>query len=122
MSQQAPSSSVPEMEHRHTSVPPSDGVDSNAPTDVNDDVQEKSGKPDDAEQATAAAAPSASVAPVAPDGGARAWMVLGGGFCTAFCTFGWLNSMHPVPLSLRYNLLSWYPCKGCWLSGHQWAC
>lgn len=29
---------------------------------------------------------------VAPDGGTRAWLVIVGIWCTAFCSFGWLNS------------------------------
>jgi hypothetical protein len=28
----------------------------------------------------------------APNGGARAWLVVLGAWCTAFCSFGWLNS------------------------------
>ena len=28
----------------------------------------------------------------APDGGLTAWLVVLGGWCTAFCSFGWLNS------------------------------
>lgn len=29
----------------------------------------------------------------APDGGAAAWLVVLGAWCTSFCSFGWLNSM-----------------------------
>jgi hypothetical protein len=30
----------------------------------------------------------------APDGGLTAWLVVLGGWCTAFCSFGWLNSSY----------------------------
>lgn len=30
----------------------------------------------------------------APDGGAVAWLVVLGTWCTSFCSFGWLNSMN----------------------------
>jgi hypothetical protein len=26
-----------------------------------------------------------------PDGGAKAWLVVAGGFCCLFCSFGWIN-------------------------------
>jgi hypothetical protein len=26
-----------------------------------------------------------------PDGGLQAWMVVAGGFCSIFCSFGWIN-------------------------------
>lgn len=29
----------------------------------------------------------------APDGGMTAWLVILGNWCTAFCSFGWVNSM-----------------------------
>ncbi|KAH7020744.1 putative MFS transporter [Microdochium trichocladiopsis] len=29
----------------------------------------------------------------APDGGLEAWLVVMGGFCVSFCSFGWLNSI-----------------------------
>lgn len=29
----------------------------------------------------------------APDGGAAAWLIVLGAWCTSFCSFGWLNSM-----------------------------
>lgn len=45
---------------------------------------------DNAEKATPA---SNNTAPVAPDGGTTAWLVVLGAWCTAFCSFGWLNSM-----------------------------
>lgn len=27
-----------------------------------------------------------------PDGGVAAWLVVLGGWCTSFCSFGWINS------------------------------
>jgi hypothetical protein len=41
------------------------------------------------------AAPSAEANPwhpsQFPDGGAKAWLVVAGGFCCLFCSFGWIN-------------------------------
>ena len=31
-----------------------------------------------------------------PDGGFRAWLVVFGGFCTIFASFGWINCKPPV--------------------------
>jgi hypothetical protein len=28
-----------------------------------------------------------------PDGGFQAWFCIAGGFCTVFCSFGWVNCM-----------------------------
>lgn len=37
----------------------------------------------------------------APDGGTAAWLCVLGAWCTAFCSFGWLNSMFsPQPGAL----------------------
>lgn len=46
-----------------------------------------------ADNAEKAAPASNNTAPVAPDGGTTAWLVVLGAWCTAFCSFGWLNSM-----------------------------
>lgn len=44
----------------------------------------------------------------APDGGATAWLVVLGAWCTSFCSFGWVNStLHRVE-----------PC----IEPHSWAC
>lgn len=43
----------------------------------------------DAEKASTPAFPGGS----SPDGGTAAWLVVLGGWCTSFCSFGWLNSM-----------------------------
>lgn len=32
----------------------------------------------------------------APDGGAAAWLCVLGAWCTAFCSFGWINSASRV--------------------------
>jgi len=29
-----------------------------------------------------------------PDGGLQAWLVVVGGFCAVFCSFGWINCEH----------------------------
>ena len=29
-----------------------------------------------------------------PDGGAAAWLVVFGAWCTSFCSFGWINSLY----------------------------
>lgn len=39
-----------------------------------------------------APAPAVGWSSDAPNGGARAWLVVAGAWCTAFCSFGWLNS------------------------------
>lgn len=36
---------------------------------------------------------SASSQLTPPDGGTTAWLVVLGAWCTAFCSFGWLNSI-----------------------------
>lgn len=51
-------------------------------------------KEEEAGYQPAAPAP-ASNAP--PDGGLRAWLVVLGAWCTSFCSFGWINSMSPLP-------------------------
>ena len=48
---------------------------------------------DNAEKGTPA---SNNTAPVAPDGGTTAWLVVLGAWCTAFCSFGWLNSTFSI--------------------------
>lgn len=37
-----------------------------------------------------------------PDGGAAAWLVVFGTWCTSFCSFGWINSKShsPSPVGL----------------------
>ena len=32
-----------------------------------------------------------------PDGGLQAWLVVLGGFCCLFCSFGWINCQHISP-------------------------
>lgn len=41
----------------------------------------------------------------APDGGPAAWLVVLGGWCVLFCSFGWVNSALPTP-----NVPSCLPC------------
>ena len=55
--------------------------DSNDPSTSNGDDSEK------------AAPPPKPPGSDAPDGGAVAWLVVLGAWCTSFCSFGWLNSM-----------------------------
>jgi hypothetical protein len=33
----------------------------------------------------------------APDGGAEAWLVVLGAWCSLFCSFGWINSQATIP-------------------------
>ncbi len=40
----------------------------------------------------------------APDGGAVAWLVVFGAWCTSFCSFGWLNSMGLLPVTVARGL------------------
>jgi hypothetical protein len=39
----------------------------------------------------------------APDGGAAAWLVVLGAWCTSFCSFGWINSKFPETHSNHSN-------------------
>ena len=49
-----------------------------------------------------AATASAGPDPAAfPDGGLEAWLVVAGGFCTVFASFGWINCKSPT---LQYRL------------------
>ena len=36
-----------------------------------------------------------------PDGGLNAWLVVLGGFCCLFCSFGWINCMLPLECITR---------------------
>lgn len=38
----------------------------------------------------------------APDGGATAWLVVAGTWCTLFCSFGWLNSRHALDTDINF--------------------
>ncbi|OJJ45250.1 hypothetical protein ASPZODRAFT_69526 [Penicilliopsis zonata CBS 506.65] len=42
----------------------------------------------------------------APDGGATAWLVVLGAWCTSFCSFGWINSIGVFQSYYETNLLS----------------
>ncbi|GKT51115.1 MFS transporter asaE [Colletotrichum spaethianum] len=44
----------------------------------------------------------------APDGGATAWLVVLGAWCTSFCSFGWVNSVGVFQEYYQTNLLSNY--------------
>lgn len=58
-----------------------------------------------ADNAEKAAPASNNNAPVAPDGGTTAWLVVLGAWCTAFCSFGWLNSMFlTITVAALYSL------------------
>jgi len=53
-----------------------------------------SGPADDSEKALPA---SAGPDPAAfPDGGLEAWLVVAGGFCSVFASFGWINCETPT--------------------------
>lgn len=41
-----------------------------------------------------------------PDGGAKAWLVVLGGFCCLFCSFGWINCKSFSSLQLQCNYLN----------------
>ena len=42
-----------------------------------------------------------------PDGGLKAWLCVLGGFCTLFCSFGWINcKFHDLTQSSAHNLLT----------------
>lgn len=57
-----------------TQIPPAD-----RPTTASEDEAEK-------------AEPPKAFGSDAPDGGATAWLVVAGAWCTSVCSFGWLNS------------------------------
>lgn len=42
-----------------------------------------------------------------PNGGLAAWMVVLGGFCTVFASFGWINCIKEVIQAVRQRLLTW---------------
>lgn len=65
--------------------------DSNAPSSLHDADAEKAPEPQ----------PAKSWGADAPDGGATAWLVVLGCWCTSFCTFGWLNSMRMPPIPVQ---------------------
>ncbi|OAA82345.1 Major facilitator superfamily domain, general substrate transporter [Akanthomyces lecanii RCEF 1005] len=71
-----------ESEEAEASATPMDNTNSSARVSSQQDVS-------DSEKA----APPASSPPAPPDGGTTAWLVVLGGWCTAFCSFGWLNSI-----------------------------
>jgi hypothetical protein len=54
---------------------------------------------------TPGAAPPASSNPwhpsQFPDGGTKAWLVVAGGFCCLFCSFGWINCKSRSQLCLQ---------------------
>jgi hypothetical protein len=51
-----------------------------------DDAEREGGLPAPIQEANAGPDPTAF-----PDGGWEAWLVVAGGFCTLFCSFGWIN-------------------------------
>jgi hypothetical protein len=59
----------------------------------------------DAEKALASQ-PPADDAP--PDGGLQAWLVVLGAWCTAFCSFGWVNSIGVFQEYYQNDLLKDY--------------
>ncbi|OAA73361.1 Major facilitator superfamily domain, general substrate transporter [Cordyceps fumosorosea ARSEF 2679] len=69
---------------------------STSPMDNNNDSARVSSQQDSSDSEKAAASAPASSPPPPPpppDGGVTAWLVVLGGWCTAFCSFGWLNSI-----------------------------
>lgn len=62
----------------------------------------------DAEKEAQAPKPAAPTASEAPDGGAQAWLCVLGGWCTAFTSFGWLNSIGVFQEYYQRDLLSDY--------------
>ena len=41
-----------------------------------------------------------------PDGGLKAWLCVLGGFCTLFCSFGWINCSSPRWMPLICSILT----------------
>ncbi|KAJ9144716.1 major facilitator superfamily transporter protein [Pleurostoma richardsiae] len=55
-----------------------------------------------------------------PDGGAVAWLVVLGGWCTSFCSFGWINSIGVFQEYYQNELLSGYsPSTISWIPSLQ---
>ncbi|KAF2503373.1 MFS general substrate transporter [Lophium mytilinum] len=80
---------------------------SNLPTTSHDDDVEKVPQPE----------PPGSDA---PDGGAAAWLVVLGTWCTSFCSFGWLNSVGVFQEYYQVELLSNYsPSTISWIPSLQ---
>ncbi|KAH8168295.1 major facilitator superfamily protein [Sarocladium implicatum] len=56
----------------------------------------------------------------APNGGLRAWLVVTGTWCTAFCSFGWLNSVGIFQEYYQNTLLNSYsPSTISWIPSLQ---
>ncbi|KAI8309488.1 Fujikurins efflux protein [Colletotrichum sp. SAR11_59] len=56
----------------------------------------------------------------APDGGATAWLVVLGAWCTSFCSFGWVNSVGAFQEYYQNDLLSNYsPSTISWIPSLQ---
>ena len=51
---------------------------------------------------------SSPVADIAPDGGARAWLVVFGGWCCYLSSYGWLSSIGVFQTYYEQNILSSY--------------
>ncbi|KAF2105996.1 major facilitator superfamily domain-containing protein [Lophiotrema nucula] len=63
---------------------------------------------------------SASSGGDAPDGGAAAWLVVFGTWCTSFCSFGWLNSIGVFQEYYQNDLLRDYsPSTISWIPSLQ---
>lgn len=64
-----------------------------------------------------------------PDGGWEAWLVVAGGFCATFASFGWVNCVGIFQDYYSSNLLSTYsPSTVAWIPSTQsfmmffWVC
>ena len=69
---------------------------STAPSHVSDDDKEKSQKPE---------TPLVHLVQLPPDGGARAWLVVFGGWCCYLSSYGWLSSIGVFQTYYEQNLL-----------------
>ncbi|KAJ3496397.1 hypothetical protein NLG97_g2686 [Lecanicillium saksenae] len=55
-----------------------------------------------------------------PDGGWRAWSVVGGAWCASFCSFGWINSIGEFQRYYQADLLHEYsPSQISWIPSLQ---
>ncbi|PKS12587.1 hypothetical protein jhhlp_000795 [Lomentospora prolificans] len=67
-----------------------------------------------------AAAQACSPISDAPDGGAAAWLVVLGAWCTLFCSFGWINSVGAFQEFYQNDLLRGYsPSTIAWIPSLQ---
>lgn len=87
---------------------PSSGSLSSKTAQQNDQTSAGNAHPAEKTDAEKASAENEHSGPPAPDGGAAAWLVVLGAWCTSFCSFGWINSIGAFQQFYQTELLSSY--------------